>query len=233
MLKTKKQKHLVIQHLENISGQVLDDFPEVIKSIIKGKAGVYALYHKQKLYYVGLATNLMSRLKIHLRDRHRGAWDRFSVFLTMHNEHMKELESLLLRINQPNGNKVGGKFIKSQNLRSYIHKKIKAHTEDKIALLMGGQFAERRRKTKMRFGKGLSDMAGIVEGRKVLLAKHKGKKYIATLRKDGSIGYKGKQYKSPTAVAKLVTGRKAINGWEFWKIKNDKNVWVKLDDLRE
>lgn len=233
MLKSKRQKHLVIQHLENISGQVLDEYPGVIKSIIKGKAGIYALYRKDKLYYVGLAINLMNRLKIHLKDRHRGAWDRFSVFLTLHNEHMKELESLMLRINHPPGNKVGGAFINSQSLRNQIHKKIKEHSEDKIALLMGGKFADRRRKTKMSVGKGISDIVGMVERRRILIAKHKGKKYVATLRKDGSIGYKGKRYSSPTAVAKFVTGRKTINGWDFWKIKGDKNSWVKLSELRK
>ncbi|NJD21133.1 MAG: GIY-YIG nuclease family protein, partial [Melioribacter sp.] len=88
-----KQKHLVLQHLENISGKVLQEYVAVIKDFIKGKAGVYALYGKEKLYYVGLASNLMNRLKIHLNDRHRGLWDRFSVYLTVHDEHMKELES--------------------------------------------------------------------------------------------------------------------------------------------
>ena len=42
--------------------------------MIKRRAGVYALYRKQeKLYYVGLASNLMGRSKAHLRDRHTGA----------------------------------------------------------------------------------------------------------------------------------------------------------------
>jgi hypothetical protein len=40
----------------------------------------------------------MGRLKGHLRDCHKGLWDRFSVYLTSDAEHIKELESLLLRI---------------------------------------------------------------------------------------------------------------------------------------
>ena len=232
MFRTKKQKHLVIQHLENISWKVLDEYPEVIKIIIKGKAGIYALYRKEKLYYIGLATNLMGRLQTHLKDRHRGGWDRFSVYLTLHNEHMKELESLLLRITQPSGNKVGGKFIKSQNLRSEIYKLIKESNEDQIALLMGGAFAKRRRIKKLKTGKRLGDLAGIVEKRRLLKALHKGKRYFATLRKDGTIGYKGEKFSSPTAVAKHITGNGAINGWTFWLIKDEKNKWVKLSELR-
>ena len=79
-----KKKHLVIQHMEDISWRVMEEYPQVVKELIKGKAGIYALYRKRKLYYVGLATNLMGRLKTHIKDRHHGAWDRFSVYLTVH-----------------------------------------------------------------------------------------------------------------------------------------------------
>ena len=64
------KKRLVTQHLEGISWEVLEAYPEVIKSLIRRKAGVYALYKNDKLYYIGLAINLMGRLKQHLKDRH-------------------------------------------------------------------------------------------------------------------------------------------------------------------
>ena len=86
-------KNLVVQHLENISWEVLGKYPDVVRTFIKGKAGVYALYKNNNLYYVGLAKNLMGRIKQHLKDRHKGSWNRFSVYLTFHDEHMKELES--------------------------------------------------------------------------------------------------------------------------------------------
>jgi hypothetical protein len=69
--------------LEHISWRVLDEYPEVIRRLIRTKSGIYALYRGHRLYYVGLADNLMGRLKGHLRDRHRGLWDRFSVYLTV------------------------------------------------------------------------------------------------------------------------------------------------------
>ncbi|QQS34735.1 MAG: DUF2924 domain-containing protein [Ignavibacteriales bacterium] len=233
MKKRNKQKHLVIQHLENISWEVLAQYPDVIKEMIKSKAGVYALYRKQKLYYVGLAANLMGRLMIHLKDRHKGVWDRFSVYLTFHNEHMKELESLMLRISKPPGNKVSGTFISSQSLRSTMHKKIKAENDNKLAQLLGGQFADRLQKMKLKQKKsGSGNLARLFEKRRVIKATHRGKNYLATIRLDGKIGYKGKVYDSVTAVAKVVTGRKSINGWVFWKIKNDKNFWVKMSEWR-
>ena len=65
-----KNRKLVLQHLEDVSGRLLEAYPQVVKAMIRGKSGVYALYNKGKLYYVGLAKNLMGRLRQHLRDRH-------------------------------------------------------------------------------------------------------------------------------------------------------------------
>jgi hypothetical protein len=60
----------------------LDEYRDIVRTMIRGKSGVYALYKQDKLYYVGLASNLMTRVNGHLKDRHHGAWDRFSVYLT-------------------------------------------------------------------------------------------------------------------------------------------------------
>jgi hypothetical protein len=83
------KQSLVTEHLENVAGQTLEAYPQIIREMIRGRHGVYALYRGRKLYYVGLASNLMVRLKAHLRDRHAGKWNRFSVYLTAHSDHMK------------------------------------------------------------------------------------------------------------------------------------------------
>ncbi len=72
-----KRAQLVSQHLENISSEALDKYQDVIRSYVRGRQGIYALYRRNKLYYVGLASNLRNRLKHHLRDRHKGIWDRY------------------------------------------------------------------------------------------------------------------------------------------------------------
>jgi hypothetical protein len=68
MLK-KKTGSLVTGFFEKISWN-LEKYPQIINEMIKRKAGIYALYRKDKLYYAGLTINLRGRLKTHLKDRH-------------------------------------------------------------------------------------------------------------------------------------------------------------------
>lgn len=113
-----KKSGLVCQHLEHISVSALNDYQDIIRAYVRHQEGVYALYRKGRLYYVGLASDLKWRLGAHLKDRHKEQWDSFSVYLTGNNQHIKELESLMLRVIQPKpkGNKQTGKFATSVNL---------------------------------------------------------------------------------------------------------------------
>lgn len=91
-----KKGPLVCQHLENISREALEKYQDIVRRYVRNRQGVYALYRRNKLYYIGLASNLRSRLAHHLRDHHHESWDRFSVYLTIGDSHLKELESLIL-----------------------------------------------------------------------------------------------------------------------------------------
>ena len=121
-MRGRKSPPLVCQFLERTSGKLLEKYGPLIRTYVRRRHGVYALYSRDRLYYVGLANNLRNRLKIHLRDRHAGKWDRFSVYLTIGDEHIRELESLILRIVNPAGNKVKGKLRKAQNFLSKIRR---------------------------------------------------------------------------------------------------------------
>ncbi len=61
---------------------------------------------------------------------------------------------------------------------------------------------------------------------------YKGKEFSAWVRKDGRIKFEGKIYNSPTMAGIAAIGRR-VNGWTFWKFKNDDGEWVKLDVLRK
>lgn len=94
----------------------MEEYQDIIREYVRKRHGIYALYRRGKLQYVGLASNLRVRLRQHLHDRHKNSWDRFSVYLTIDDKAIKELETLLLRIVDPVENRAGGKFIRSENL---------------------------------------------------------------------------------------------------------------------
>lgn len=121
-----KPPQLVSQHLENISREALERYQKIIRDYVQKRQGVYALYRRGKLYYVGLASHLNWRLKHHLKDRHGESWSRFSVYLTIDDSHLREIEPLLLRVVQPKppGNKVRGKFSRSEKSAQALHRGI-------------------------------------------------------------------------------------------------------------
>lgn len=227
-----KKRTLFVQHLEKVSPALLERYPEVIRRLIRGRHGVYALYRRDSLYYVGLASNLMGRLKNHLADRHKKAWDRFSVYLTLQSDHMKELESFLIRILQPKGNKTGGRFATSEDLKRSVNRQIAEHDADQRAALLGGAVARRRQRNRTRRErKGAAALLHAFVGSRQLRGQRNGRKYRATLRADGSIRYAGNLYASPSAAGSAAV-KGPCNGWYFWHYRNERKEWVRLRALR-
>lgn len=220
---------LLLQYLESVSGRILEQYPAAIRDLIRGRAGVYALYRQDRLYYVGLASNLMGRIKTHLKDRHHGLWDRFSVYLTVNDQHVKELESLVLRIVSPRGNRVKGKFPRALNLLKELDATLRSRDADNRARLLGGAVARRRRRAKASKRRGKEALSGLNERRIALRARYKGKSYRASLRKDGLISYDGSRYRSPTGAARAIVGR-VVNGWHFWHFKSGLK-WIRLKEI--
>lgn len=232
MARRSKSGQLVCQHLEGISRRALEQpaTQRILRAFVARRHGVYALYRKNRLAYVGLASNLRSRLKQHLKDRHANSWDSFSVYITLENHHLRELESLLLRIADPSGNRAGGRFVRSEDLRRRFRRAIRD---------------EHRRQLDGYFGKAsIVDVAAPRDGgRAPALAKwikgrgfpirleYKGRKYKARVLKTGVISYKGKKYMSPSLATKPITGR-TWNGWLCWLYQRSPGEWVPLDTLR-
>lgn len=228
-----KRAQLVSQHLENISSDALEKYQDVIRGYVRGRQGIYALYRRNKLYYVGLASNLKNRLNQHLRDRHKGVWDRFSVYLTIGDSHLKELESLILRTVKPTGNSQTGKFIKSENLRSRLSRDLRSKHRAELNWLIGRATAPtvKRTRAKKAREKGKPIMASYVTRSTRLRAQYLGKLVRARIRRNGLIRYKMKDYKSPSLAGAAVVKR-SCNGWTFWKYERAPGDWVLLDELR-
>ena len=84
--------------------------------------GIYVLYKRNKIYYIGLSKgNLKCRLRKHaLIDKHKGNWNSFSFYQIGRGKYIKDIESLLLRICNPVGNRVSGRFEKRYDLSRKI-----------------------------------------------------------------------------------------------------------------
>lgn len=102
--------------------ELLDEpsFKHGLQEITKGYSGIYLLYRRKRLYYVGLATNLYWRLVGHTRNRHKGKWDSFAIFRVGRVRYLKDIESLLLRVAAPPGNAVSGHFHRDADLTKVL-----------------------------------------------------------------------------------------------------------------
>ncbi|MBM3332736.1 GIY-YIG nuclease family protein [candidate division WOR-3 bacterium] len=105
---TPKSPRLITGCLEGISKRVFADYSAQIAELAGEQSGIYALYNRGKLYYVGLATDLRRRIKHHLEDRHARNWDTFSLYVVRREAHLRDLEAMSIRIAKPKGNDIRG-----------------------------------------------------------------------------------------------------------------------------
>jgi hypothetical protein len=229
-----KRQPLVCQHLENLSRDVLEQNENLVRKFVRHRQGVYALYRRSKIYYVGLARNLRSRLAIHLKDRHHDSWDRFSVYLTIGDSHMRELESLILRIVKPPGNKQKGKFAKSEDLRRRFKRDWHMEMRLKLDEMLGKQPKLGPRKQQVVKTEGRKPVLfEYINGSMALRARYKGKTLRAYVRKTGLIWFAGKHFSSPSLAGAHAVKRPTCNGWTFWQYQRAPGDWVALDSLRK
>ena len=125
MRKRKSHRGLLVRsYAEDISAKLLEQHRDTVKLVIGKKSGVYVLSKSGKPYYIGLASELPSRLNHHLKDRHAGNWDRFNFYAIRHQKYLKDLESILIRVAKPDGNRQTGGFGKDKNLRRKLRNEI-------------------------------------------------------------------------------------------------------------
>jgi len=232
----RKSKPIISGYLEKISARIFDDFSSIVTDMIKGHQGIYALYKTNKLYYVGLATELKARIKYHLKDKHQGKWSRFSLYIIRKSDHIKEMESLVLCIAYPVGNAVKGKLKSSENLLPKLKSKIKIEQNRQIADIIGkGKMAvnKKKRRSIKRTAPQKRPLYNIFPKGKVIYANYKGDRYKAWVCGNGRIKYNGQYYDSPSAIGADVRGGKSTNGWSFWKYKDKGGKLVKISDLRK
>jgi hypothetical protein len=149
-----------------------------------------------------------------------------------HADHIHEIESLLVRIANPKGNRLIPKGRSTGLLAKDLKRLIV--TQQKQALQ--GLFAPKRavQKVDRRHATGRpASLIGLVAKTTKLYRTYKGQDYKASLNPAGVITFKGEKYTSPSGAAKALVGPRAVNGWHFWYIENTAGDWVTLADFKK
>ncbi|MBN2210956.1 MAG: GIY-YIG nuclease family protein, partial [Sedimentisphaerales bacterium] len=200
--KPKRQsRSIIIGHLEKINSKVFDQYHKQITEIIKGNTGVYALYRRDKLYYIGLATDFHRRINQHLKDRHKGKWSYFSLYIIRKSDHIREVETLLLRIAKPEGNYQKGKLKSSRNLAPQLKRLMTEGFKE----FLDKTFGDRRKAPRMVKSRVLKGdkrdkpLKGFFPKGKRIYAHYKGADYKAFVFRTGTVKYNGQLYDSPSA----------------------------------
>lgn len=233
---SRKSGQLVCQHLEGISRKALEDYQAIIRDYVRHRHGVYALYRGDRLYYVGLASDLRTRLKHHLRDRHANTWDRFSIYITIGDHHLRELEALVLRIASPKGNRQRGKLPRSEDLHRRFRKDIRCNQQEELLGLfpaLASRVAEHDGKPALIVRQGrIPALASYATKPFKIRMRYKGKWIAAVVRRGGRIHCRGKLFTSPSMAGTHAMNRTAVNGWDKWLYQRAPGDWVRLSELR-
>lgn len=130
----RKNKEKINKHAHAVKGSLVKGYLEKkdrkgfelllprYKEVIGDSSGIYALYRGKKLYYVGIAQNLLGRVDWHTHDKHRNRWDKVSFFVIDKHRYCKDIETVILRIIEPRGNGTRGKFEKHYELQDKLNK---------------------------------------------------------------------------------------------------------------
>ena len=227
--------------LERISVTAFEKYHREITDLVRTRHGVYALYKNDRLYYyVSLAVNLRRRIKQHLRDKHAGRWNRFSLYLVRKVDHIKEIESLLLRIAGLAGNKQGGRLRKATNLegelRRMMEKRQRAELDEIFSRAIRTQGTSARthgvagaRRPRISESLTAPRRGSSSESASTASTRARSSSWSCT-RMAGS-----SSTASSTTVRSLLGRRPRkceTNGWTFWRVRKDGEI-VMLSKLRK
>ena len=239
----KNRTTLLTEKLEGIGRDIFrKSYRKILKKHIGNKPGIYALYKKEKLYYVGKAQELVSRIPHHLKNKHAKCWDRFSVYIAKNKKYVPDLEAVVIAIAGPKGNKQNP-LKKATKLKNLIQKDMDKQTQEIIGSTKRGKQAQAKRKSKTKITKASKSQSLRSQNRKSfslvnlfgidkpLKATHKKQEYRAMLLTSGKVLYKGKEYNSLGGATKAIGS--GASGFVFWQIQDHKNRWVTLSTLRE
>ena len=215
--------------LEKVSKEIFEKYHGALSELVGTSHGVYALYNENELYYVGKTSDLKRRIKQHLKDRHVAQWTHFSLYLMSKSAYIGDIESVLISIADPTGNKAKPKGTADAELRKDLEDIVKKRQEEERSRLFGTKKSSKRKKSKTQTKR--PTLKNIFSKARPLSTKFKGKEYKARLLISGKIRYKGKLYDTPSGAAVAALGG-SKSGWNYWEVQNEDGNWVKLSTLK-
>jgi hypothetical protein len=122
-----KRGSLIHFALDDIKRESFDVIRKELASLLRHRAGVYALYQDDKLVRVGLGTSVYWRLQGHAKSRHL-VWDTASLFIIGADNlrFLRDLETAIVRIAKPKYNDQQGRVRDEQYLERLLKKSVKA-----------------------------------------------------------------------------------------------------------
>jgi hypothetical protein len=128
--KTSSGKGALIKGMSRrLPSEILEDplFRERLRQIMRGYAGIYALYRGKKLYYTGLTRDLFGRIRWHTQDRHARKWDQFIIFRIHKVRYLKDIETLIHHLVSAPGNRATGKVPRDADLNRILTSLVKEY----------------------------------------------------------------------------------------------------------
>ena len=216
--------------LEKVSKEIFEKYPDALSELEGISHGVYALYDENELYYVGKTSDLKRRIRQHLKDRHFAQWTHFSLYLMSKSAYIGDIESVLIHIANPRGNRAKPKGRANAKLRKELEEIVKKKQEEERNRLFGTKRSKKKTKTRKK-----QPTSNILKNKfskaRPLSIRSRNKEHKASLLTSGKIRYAGKLYNSPSGAAEAALGG-SKNGWDYWYVQNEDGNWVKLSTLR-
>jgi len=128
-----KRGSLIRYPLENVKRESFETIRKELKEVLHWQPGIYALYRDDRLIRVGLATELYGRVHGYLKSRLK--WNKFSIFIIKKIKYLKDLETAVLRITKPEGNKQAGRV--PHKYEHYLKRILKDKVNKKRKYLKG------------------------------------------------------------------------------------------------
>ena len=157
-------------------------------------------------------------------------------YLVRRADHIRELESIIMRIAHPAGNAAKGRLPGAKNLKAELDRLIRERQDRQRRSLLWGKTRTVAGKAPKKKQPGTTaggpTLAPYINKPFWIRATYKGKVTRAYVNRGGTIRLDGKLYNSPSSAGKAIVNH-GVDGWHFWKYRNRDGEWVKLDELRK